>query len=158
MVATSFAGGGPGAGTDWRRPESDAAEPLPHVRGRSGSGPSGRGLGGSSVLEFRRVYREGRRFPGNALVLFVRSTDGHLRVGITAGRRFGGAVARNRAKRRLREAFRRLEGRLRDRGDLVLVARPQVLTVPFGEIVLEMEALCAAGKMFTEGSSHEAGG
>ncbi len=92
------------------------------------------------------------------LDLYVRPTEGRRRVGITAGRRFGGAVARNRAKRRLREALRRLERRLRDHGDLVLVARSPVLTAPFDAIISEMEALCAAAKMLAEGSSHEASG
>jgi ribonuclease P protein component len=114
--------------------------------------------GSSGPVEFQRVYREGRRFLGTALALYVRPTDEHRRVGIAAGKRFGGAVVRNRAKRRLREAFRRLEGRLRDRGDLVLVARSPVLTAPFEAIVSEMEALCAAGHMLAEGSSHEASG
>jgi ribonuclease P protein component len=88
-------------------------------------------------------------------VVYIRATDGRRRVGITAGKRFGGAVARNRAKRRLREAFRRLESRLLDHGDLVLVARPPVLTAPFDAIVSEMEKLCAAGRMLAEGSPHE---
>ena len=64
-------------------------------------------------------------------------------------------MARNRAKRRLRAAFRRLASRLRDHGDLVLVARPPVLTAPFESIVSEMETLCAAGRMLAEGLSHE---
>jgi len=105
----------------------------------------------SSPTEFSRVYREGRRFPGTMVVLYVRSTEGRLRLGVTTGRRFGRAVARNRAKRRLREAFRRLEGRLLDRGDVVLVARPQALTAGFSEIVAEMETLCAAGRLFVGG-------
>lgn len=92
------------------------------------------------------------------MVLYVRPTDGHRRVGITAGKRFGGAVTRNRAKRRLREAFRRLERRLRNHGDLVFVARSPVLTAPFDAIVSEMEALCAAGHMLAGGSPHEANG
>jgi ribonuclease P protein component len=79
------------------------------------------------------------------LVLYVRPTSGQLRVGVTTGRRFGPAVARNRAKRRLREAFRRLRSRLRDQGDVVLVARPQALAAPFDEVVSEMEKLCIAG-------------
>lgn len=101
----------------------------------------------SSLTDFSRVYREGRRFPGTSVVLYVRPTEGRRRVGVTTGRRFGRAVARNRAKRRLREAFRRLEGRLCDRGDVVLVARPQALTAGFSEIVAEMEALCTAGRL-----------
>ena len=101
------------------------------------------------------MYREGRRFPGTAVVLYVRPTEERRRVGITAGKRFGAAVARNRAKRRLREAFRRLEGRLRDRGDLVLVARSAALTVPFDAIVSEVEDLCAAGQMLVGGAPRE---
>jgi len=92
------------------------------------------------------------------VVLYVRHTEGRRKVGITAGKRFGAAVARNRAKRRLREAFRRLEGRLRDHGDLVLVARAPALTVPFEAIVSEMEELCAAGQMLVGGSPREEGG
>jgi ribonuclease P protein component len=107
-------------------------------------------------VEFSRVFREGRRFSGLRLVLYVRPAEGGRRVGITTGRRFGGAVARNRAKRRLREAFRRLEGRLCDQGEFVLVARPPVLTSTFSEIVGEIEALCAAGRVLARGSG-EAG-
>jgi ribonuclease P protein component len=69
------------------------------------------------------------------------------RVGVAAGRRVGGAVVRNRAKRRLREAFRRLEGRLCGQGDMILVARSPAGTVPFSTLVSEMEALCKAGNL-----------
>lgn len=112
--------------------------------------------GSSGSVEFRRVYREGRRFLGTNLVLYVRPTGDRRRVGIAAGRRFGGAVLRNRAKRRLREAFRRLSGRVRAHGDLVLVARPPALRAPFNAIVSEMEALLAAGQVLAEGPSREA--
>jgi hypothetical protein len=50
----------------------------------------------------------------------------------------------------LREAFRRLRGRLHDRGDVALVARPPAVTAPFLEIVSEVEALCAAGGLLRE--------
>ncbi len=78
-------------------------------------------------------------------MLYFRPSADLRRVAVTAGRRLGGAVVRNRAKRRLREAFRRLEGRLCVRGDVVLVARSQAGMVPFATLVSEMEALCEAG-------------
>jgi ribonuclease P protein component len=101
----------------------------------------------STRADFSRVYREGRRYAGESLVLYVRPTGGSRRVAVTAGRRLGGAVRRNRARRRLREALRRLEHRLCDRGDIVLVARSQAGTAPFADLVAEMESLCAAGRL-----------
>lgn len=80
-------------------------------------------------------------------MLYFRPTGERPRVGVTAGRRLGGAVVRNRARRRVREAFRRLERRVCARGDLVLVARPQAETVPFSRLVSEIEALCEAGRL-----------
>jgi len=100
-----------------------------------------------SRADFSRVYREGRRYAGHALALYVRPTRFGRRVGVTAGRGIGGAVVRNRAKRRLREAYRRIEARLCATGDIVVVARPGAAEAGFIEIMREMEALCAAGRL-----------
>jgi ribonuclease P protein component len=103
-----------------------------------------------SRSDYAKVYREGRRYSGAALVMYVKAGDGPLRVGVTAGRKLGGAVRRNRAKRRLREAFRRLQGRLSGQGDVILAARSRVLSAAFPEIVEEMEALCTVGRLMRE--------
>lgn len=51
---------------------------------------------------------------GEFAVFHVRSNDvGHARLGLTAGRRVGGAVARNRLRRRVREHYRQVIGRER---------------------------------------------
>jgi ribonuclease P protein component len=100
-----------------------------------------------SRADFSRVYREGRRYAGRALALYVRPTPFGRRVGVTTGRGLGGAVVRNRAKRRLREAYRRIEPRLCDTGDIVVVARSGAAEAGFTEIMREMEALCAAGRL-----------
>ena len=100
-----------------------------------------------SRADFSRVYREGRRYAGEALALYIRPTDAGRRVGVTAGRGLGGAVVRNRAKRRLREAYRRIEARLCATGDILLVARSRAVDAGFAEIMREMEALCAAGRL-----------
>lgn len=96
---------------------------------------------------FAEVYREGRRYSGTAVVLYFRSTGGPSRVAVAAGRRLGGSVVRNRARRRLREAFRRVERKLCGQGDLILVARHAALTGPFAAIVAEIEHLCAEGRL-----------
>ncbi len=55
------------------------------------------------------------------------------RVGIVAGRAVGAAVARNRAKRRIRGALERVP--LRGEEDYVVIASPQVNDVEFHELV-----------------------
>ncbi len=54
-------------------------------------------------------------------------------VGVVAGRNVGSAVKRNRAKRRLREAAQRVD--LLPNTAYVVVASPDVLAVPFSELV-----------------------
>ncbi len=64
------------------------------------------------------------------------------RVAVIASRRVGGAVQRNRAKRRLRELIRAVP--LRRDVDLVLVARPRCVDAPFDELGAELIELCGS--------------
>jgi len=65
--------------------------------------------------------------------------SGEIGVGITVTRKIGGAVVRNRARRRLREALRRvLPGPARAGHDYVVVARPAALRQPFVELVRDL--------------------
>ena len=60
---------------------------------------------------------------------------GECRLGITATRRLGGAVGRNRARRRIRELFRRHGDGLLERGvDVVVNARDGCAYGPWPEV------------------------
>ena len=84
--------------------------------------------------EFARVYRTGfRRTAGGVVVISTRGGEGPPRVGVVAGRRVGGAVVRNRAKRRLRKALARAE--LRDGRTYIVVAQPEVAQATFDQVL-----------------------
>jgi len=80
--------------------------------------------------EFDRVYRDGSSHATRYLVLysFPRKDEdtGDVRLGVSASRKVGGAVDRNKVKRTLREAFWSLAERLPEQHDFVLVARPEI--------------------------------
>ena len=80
--------------------------------------------------EFDRVYREGSSHANRFLVVysFPRPEDSEdsARLGVSVGRKVGGAVERNRIKRALREAFWSLEDEIPDGHDFVLVARAEI--------------------------------
>lgn len=57
-----------------------------------------------------------------------------IRLGLTCSRKVGNAVARNRARRRLREAARAVLGGAEGGWDLVLVGRPATVDRPFAAL------------------------
>jgi ribonuclease P protein component len=83
----------------------------------------------SRSRDFDVVYRHGRSVSTRYLVLytFPREDDAVAagpRVGLAISRRVGGAVERNRIKRRLREVLARLRDELEASDDYVLIVRP----------------------------------
>ena len=65
-----------------------------------------------------------------------RGDEGPARVGFTVSKKVGGAVERNRVRRRLREVVRLSAARnLRSGSDYVLVGRSTALEIPFSRLV-----------------------
>jgi ribonuclease P protein component len=76
--------------------------------------------------EFARVRTKGRTVRGKLLFLGVLKLEANtgFRVGFVTSKRVGGAVVRNRIRRRLREIVRRHQHEIGNDVWLVLVARP----------------------------------
>jgi ribonuclease P protein component len=77
--------------------------------------------------DFQEVYANGARIPGRYYTLFSKPNGLSIaRLGIAATKRLGGAVVRNRAKRLIREVFRRND--IAPGFDIVVVPRRELLT------------------------------
>lgn len=92
----------------------------------------------TAAAAFRQVFRRGVRLDGRLFVLIAIANDcGHDRVGLAVGKRVGGAVVRNTAKRRLREAFRSRNRRSGPDWDIVFVAKPDIVGTTQEEVERE---------------------
>lgn len=91
---------------------------------------------------FREAYDQGRRQFGRCMVLWLRSGEGAaLRLGVVTGRKVGEAVERNRARRRLREVYRRHRHLFGGPWDVVLVGRRAALEASWEDLSAELLSL-----------------
>jgi ribonuclease P protein component len=89
--------------------------------------------------DFERVYKQGRRhFSTHMTVFYLRQTEGMARTGFTVGRVLGGAVQRNRIKRRMRDAVRQRRAILTGPVDVVINPKKSVLKVEFSILIEEV--------------------
>ncbi len=75
--------------------------------------------------EFKRTLDNGKKIVSKHLVVFaVKGESDAMRLGLIVSKKVGGAVIRNKVKRRLRECFRTLSPELKKNAlDLVIIAR-----------------------------------
>lgn len=89
--------------------------------------------------DFDRIYKGGdRHSSANLTVIFLAAASGGPRVGFTAGKALGGAVIRNRIRRRLREAVRRHLRELKTPADVVFHPRKSALRAEFSQLEAEV--------------------
>ena len=89
-------------------------------------------------VQFQAAAGNGRRFRSSVLTVQVldrAADDDGIRLGLTASRKCGNAVKRNRIRRRLRAAAREAFAERMAHADVVAVARAETLAAPFDELV-----------------------
>ena len=93
--------------------------------------------------EFRRLYGRGKSFVHRGFVAYILpERSGKIRYGITAGKKLGGAVTRNRVKRILREGLREVMRSRELRGGflIVIAARERVRDKKSTDVARELSS------------------
>lgn len=99
--------------------------------------------------DFVRVQQQGRRVSGRFVTLLILANDGTApRLGLIASRKLGSAVARNRAKRRLRDLFRRHRDILGENAaiDVVAIPRRELIAAPFADVEADFISTLRRGR------------
>jgi ribonuclease P protein component len=105
----------------------------------------------SGRQEWQAVFDSGTRLSGRYAILWWRRHDRIGRkAGFSAGKRAGPPVVRNRARRLLREAYRRMKQNVPDDCHLVLVARSATAEAGYQEVARELQRLLKRAGLWTE--------
>lgn len=98
--------------------------------------------------QFKRVYRGGKVLVSRNIVLyFYPNQESHNRWGFSISKKVGKSVVRHRIKRTYHEAFRQVQGRIRQGYDFIIVARKPAADIDFHQAGEELLYLCRKGKL-----------
>ena len=101
-----------------------------------------------NTKDFKRVYSRGRSYVHPLMVLYVYRAQGtDLRIGFSVSKKLGGAVVRNRIKRRLREVSRLLLSGADGGLDLIIVGRSQLPAAGYPQLKSALEELFERAKL-----------
>lgn len=105
--------------------------------------------------DFQRIYRKGRYAVSKGLVIYMQPNPLKInRIGITASKKYGKSVQRNRIRRLIRESYRTLQERIKPGYDFIIVARKADEAHPgYHQIVKEMRYILRKLNAITEKNS-----
>jgi ribonuclease P protein component len=100
---------------------------------------------------FQYVFRKGRKVEnGSAVLYFAKALEEKGKAAFVASKKVGGAVDRNRCKRRMKEFYRTHRIFVKDSVDLVFSAKPPLGQLAFGEMKKEIQGLLSKAALLKE--------
>lgn len=104
---------------------------------------------------FRRAYKKGKSYVSPYFVIYAVKNRRGIRLGITAGKKLGCAVKRNRAKRVITAAFRECLPNIPSGYDFVIVARTRILDIKSTAAAASMKSLLKSAGIWSEKKENE---
>ena len=104
---------------------------------------------------FRRAYKKGKSLVCPYFVIYAVKTRRGVRLGITAGKKLGCAVKRNRAKRVITAAFRECLPNIPSVYDFVIVGRSRILELNITAAAATMRSLLKSAGIWSEAKENE---
>ena len=93
--------------------------------------------------EFREVYRKGKSYANQLLVMYVLPTEKkETRIGISVSKKVGNSVVRHHITRLIREVFRLRRNSLKEGLNIIVVARAAAKDSDYRQIESAFEHLC----------------
>ena len=136
--------------THKRTKASECANPSKTVSGLKSTGSRSDFPKSARLLarkDFLAIQNEGNRCHSRHFVVITsRSGNVRPRLGITASRKFGNAIARNKIKRRLREIFRLQQEKLETGYDILIIPKFKARHLSFAQTQNELERVLPFAK------------
>jgi ribonuclease P protein component len=98
----------------------------------------------TTSADIQALFQRGKRIDRPSMIVLWSATAEPRRAGFAVSRQIRGAVQRNRARRRLREAYRAARAAAPSHAALVIIGRPASLRAPFATVTSELREALAA--------------
>jgi|SRR5690625_4507509 len=100
--------------------------------------------------QFQLILNKGNSFANRELVIYYKKNPSyeHFRVGISVGKKIGNAVKRNKIKRLIREAVRKLKDHIDPEVDIIIIARHPTLNMSLSQIERSLIHLLHREKLY----------